>query len=67
MKSSSQADYYREQASRVRKRADLAHTREARASLLGFAQRWELLAVRALPAAEPETVAIDWIRQPRLH
>jgi hypothetical protein len=67
MKHSSQADYYREQASRVRKRADLANTREARASLLDFARRWEMLAVRAQPAREQETVTIDWVRQLRLH
>ncbi len=67
MRYSSQAEYYREQASRVRKRADLANTGEARASLLDFALRWELLALKAEPAAERATVTIDWIRQPRFH
>jgi len=67
MKYSRQADYYREQASRVRKRADLANTSEARASLLDFAQRWETLADRAQPAAEQEAVTIDWVRQHPLH
>jgi hypothetical protein len=67
MRNSSQAEYYRQQASRVRKRADLANTGEARASLLDFAQRWEMLANKAEPAAEQETVTIDWVRQLRLH
>ena len=44
-----QSDYYREQASRVRKRADLANTQEARESLLDFALRWERLATGAAP------------------
>ncbi|HWU54882.1 MAG TPA: hypothetical protein VN175_05220 [Rhizomicrobium sp.] len=63
MRYAGQAYYYREQASRVRKRADLAYTQEARASLLDFAQRWERLAVEA----EQDTVSIDWIRMPNLH
>ena len=67
MRNSSQAEYYRQQASRVRKRADLANTGEARASLLDFAQRWEMLANRAEPATEQETVTIDWVRQLHLH
>ncbi|HEX4636747.1 MAG TPA: hypothetical protein VH189_11235 [Rhizomicrobium sp.] len=41
----SQAGYYREQALRVRKRAELALTREQRESLLELAQRWEKLAI----------------------
>lgn len=40
-----QAGYYREQAMRVRKRAELALTQEQRESLLELAQRWEKLAV----------------------
>ena len=67
MRYPNQADYYREQASRVRKRADLANTREARVSLLEFAQRWEMLALRVEPAREQEAVAIDWVRQMHLH
>ena len=64
MRYSSQADYYRQQASRVRKRADLANTREDRASLLEFAQRWEMLAARAEPAVGE---AAFWLPQPLLH
>jgi len=67
MRDTDQAEYYREQASRVRKRADLANTREARASLLDFARRWEMLANRAQPVAEQETVTIDWVRKLLLH
>ena len=67
MRFPSQADYYREQASRVRKRADLANTREARVALLGFAQRWEMLAIRVEPAQEQNTAVMDWIRQLHLH
>ena len=47
-----QAGYYREQASRVRKRAELANTREARQSLLDLAERWEKLAAGAEPAVD---------------
>jgi hypothetical protein len=64
MRYSSQADYYRQQASRVRQRADLANTREARESLLEFAQRWEMLAVKVEPAAQEAAV---WYPQPLLH
>jgi len=46
-----QADYYREQALRVRKRAELAQTRDARESLLDLASRWESLASSTLPDA----------------
>jgi hypothetical protein len=61
MRYPSQAEYYREQASRVRKRADLAITREARASLLDFADRWEMLAFRA----EPNGAAMNWVGEHR--
>jgi len=46
-----QAEYYREQASRVRKRAELAQTRDVRDSLLDLALRWETLAGSAEPGA----------------
>ena len=46
-----QAEYYREQASRVRKRAELAQTRDDRESLLDLASRWETLASSAEPGA----------------
>ena len=44
---SSQADYYREQASRVRKRAELEHIKQSREALLELALRWDRLAVEA--------------------
>ena len=47
---SSQADYYREQASRVRKRAELEHIKQSREALLELALRWEKLATEAEPA-----------------
>src|SRR6185369_16881271 len=49
-----QAGYYREQASRVRKRAELALTQEQRESLLELAQRWDRLAVGTEPAGLSE-------------
>ena len=50
MSRSTQADYYREQASRVRKRAELEHIKRSREALLELALRWEKLAAEAEPA-----------------
>jgi hypothetical protein len=52
MRRETQASYYREQASRVRKRAELANSEEQRESLLDLAQRWEKLALGMEPALE---------------
>lgn len=60
MRYPNQVDYYRQQASRVRKRAELALTQEQRRTLLELAQRWERLAgepaLEAMPGISDETV-----------
>lgn len=61
MRYPNQAGYYWEQASRVRKRAEQAESREARDTLLELAQRWERLAVSAEPVAELEAELITEI------
>ena len=63
--SSSQADYYREQASRVRKRAELEHIQRSREALLELALRWERLAAEAEPARP--VMALGRPRKLRLH
>jgi len=65
MNRSTQADYYREQASRVRKRAELEHIKQSREALLELALRWDRLAVEAEPAKP--VIAFGRPRRLRLH